>query len=108
MFFDQTWTDHRLPSEFPGNVSGVHLRGKILDQLWIPDTIVLRCLSSRLPDVSERDQDQIMLVQPRGKVNYNIRLVPGHIPAVEESLDVPNLCTRGRRISYVRKSGTSG
>ena len=73
MFLTQTWCDPRIPSRLPGNVTRVHLRGEMIDELWLPDTIVRNSQDSRLPDVSQRDNDQTILIYPGGLVEYTIR-----------------------------------
>ena len=75
MFFTQKWWDPRIPSHFPGNITRVHLRGEMMDRLWLPDTIVRNSQDSRLPDVSQRDNDHSILIHPGGEVEYTIRLI---------------------------------
>ncbi|XP_062518709.1 gamma-aminobutyric acid receptor subunit beta-like isoform X3 [Corticium candelabrum] len=73
-YFTQRWVDPRLDGVLH-NMPKFRLKNrKMIEEVWLPDTIIRNSQASRYPDYSRQDIDQVVVLRPGGEVKYTSRV----------------------------------
>jgi hypothetical protein len=74
LYFTQHWLDPRLQNVLPADMKKLRIRGSMVQQLWLPDTIIRNSGDSKHPDAFQHNADNAVVLHKDGNIYYTSRI----------------------------------